>query len=205
MRKRSGLEYKGFALIFVAIVHLHGSGTLAADSAHIGKSREVECAGLAVNATIVPTRTSYSPQEYVMVDINVKNASLSTIHVLEESSSGGAWVDKRHRRMVIAHYAYTAQRENDLRGGITLWEIFAPEFYRIEPGQERRLEINFGSGYESGSWTLEGAVSIFNELPKNLSSQDMNADELAKYDCVVRCEPVQITISRPEREKNHNK
>ena len=171
-----------------AALNLHAA--LTSDQAHIAD--QMEC-------TIVTEREWYRNDENIVVRMRLVNHSDKKAYVLKESWSGGVWLDREHTRIVLAHYAFTKERENELRQGWTIAEIYVPQFYDVEPGQERFLEWSLGDSHELGKWKIEGKASI---LPGITGIQDLEGGEaaqaMAKLDVIIPCKGKTITIQSAE-------
>lgn len=146
--------------------------------------------------TILTEKQSYRSNETIVLRVHLINRSSGMAYVLKENSSGGIWLDRVKKRVVVAHYAFNRERENELRGGWSSVEVYLPEFYEIRPGQKRFLRWNLGKKHERGTWQLEGKVSFLSDIAQFAGTEGTAAAEaIAKRDIVIPCVGKTIIIN----------
>jgi hypothetical protein len=148
-----------------------------------------------VTAIVTTAKDVYSDARDINCRVLLSNNTNATIFVLKESFSGGVWVDVKNHRIVLAHYAFTEPRENALRGGWTLWEVYHPQFYEIPAGARLALDWNVGRRHGPGQWRVEGQISALLDISPIVGMQGKEAAEaIARSDFLIPCAPKTITV-----------
>lgn len=148
-----------------------------------------------VKAVITTPKDAYDHAQNIKCRVVFSNDTDRTLFVLKESYSGPVWADAEHRKIVLAHYAFTHDRENALRGGWTLREVYQPEFYKVEAGHRLSLDWNLGKGHGPGQWRLEGQISALLNIPPlgGMTGDDV-AEAIARSDFLVPCAPKIVSV-----------
>src|SRR5262245_33883 len=64
-----------------------------------------------VEAVIETARDTYKTNQEIVARVLVTNVGPHKLYLLKEKRAGNVWIDKARNRIVLAHYAFTLERE----------------------------------------------------------------------------------------------
>ncbi len=128
----------------------------------------------------------------------ISNQGKRMLFILAESSAGELWTDVEKHRLVVAHYAHTAEREESLTGSAAMRETIARRFYVLPAGGRLQLWWKVRAGMlAAGSWPIEGKIAVHTKIDCLTGASCSEAERaIQERDFLVDCQPTAVVIGQ---------